>query len=464
MHYNPCSFHDPPSLKPTSHQPGFPPNPLTPALTLDLTTPYAPQTQTPRHPYAFDAIFAGHGDLRLHQQSASKHFFPLVSPSNTPAKDSDPTLLQRFSKSGMHTDEDDEDDDDDEYDEEEDGAASGFGDSGSVKSKEYFPSDKDVKQFMETSTERFFQQKKSSPPVFPPPPSAYLPSYPPPQPHPFAYHHHYNHNGALFSGYIDDISAPPNCYNLFDMEQQHQQQQQLHHHHHHRQQQHQQQLLQHHQRHHHHHHPAIHPSYLRYMRLAPCLRQELHCMWLVPVDPRTAKNFNRFDVDKRSNLSMSSLSTTLSTSLSSTLSASISTSKKLHQVEQQVGLPSRQKDQSIADESDQTTRLRSLPGFKPCMKVFNTMHEIVTHIAVEHVGGPEQNNHACLWEGCSRALKPFKAKYKLVNHIRVHTGEKPFPCPFPTCGKVFARSENLKIHKRTHTGWFHNLFLYLSTN
>ena len=89
---------------------------------------------------------------------------------------------------------------------------------------------------------------------------------------------------------------------------------------------------------------------------------------------------------------------------------------------------------------------------KPCNKIFSSMHEIVTHITVEHVGGPEQSNHACYWQSCSRALKPFKAKYKLVNHIRVHTGEKPFPCPFPTCGKVFARSENLKIHKRTHTG------------
>ncbi|XP_072180378.1 zinc finger protein ZIC 4-like [Diadema setosum] len=89
---------------------------------------------------------------------------------------------------------------------------------------------------------------------------------------------------------------------------------------------------------------------------------------------------------------------------------------------------------------------------KPCNKTFTTMHEIVTHITVEHVGGPEQTNHTCFWQNCSREQKPFKAKYKLVNHIRVHTGEKPFPCPFPGCGKVFARSENLKIHKRTHTG------------
>ncbi|XP_076370291.1 zinc finger protein ZIC 1-like [Tachypleus tridentatus] len=89
---------------------------------------------------------------------------------------------------------------------------------------------------------------------------------------------------------------------------------------------------------------------------------------------------------------------------------------------------------------------------KPCNKTFNSMHDIVSHITVEHVGSAEYSNHTCFWQDCARESRPFKAKYKLINHIRVHTGEKPFPCPFSGCGKVFARGENLKIHKRTHTG------------
>ncbi|VDO59127.1 unnamed protein product [Schistosoma margrebowiei] len=106
----------------------------------------------------------------------------------------------------------------------------------------------------------------------------------------------------------------------------------------------------------------------------------------------------------------------------------------------------------------------TIPGSipKPCSRVFDSVTEIVNHITLEHVGGPEQLDHTCYWKDCIRDGKPFKAKYKLVNHIRVHTGEKPFPCPFSGCMKVFARSENLKIHKRTHTVYKLRLKLILS--
>ncbi len=90
-----------------------------------------------------------------------------------------------------------------------------------------------------------------------------------------------------------------------------------------------------------------------------------------------------------------------------------------------------------------------------CARQFQTVEQIVYHIAEDHLSntGPSTTElHFCRWKECPRNEIPFKAKYKLINHIRVHTGEKPFHCSFAGCGKRFARAENLKIHKRTHTG------------
>ncbi|VDO40996.1 unnamed protein product [Haemonchus placei] len=86
---------------------------------------------------------------------------------------------------------------------------------------------------------------------------------------------------------------------------------------------------------------------------------------------------------------------------------------------------------------------------KDCGMMFATSSQVAAHVSQHHIGFIETSAHVCLWRNCDRVGKPFKAKYKLVNHIRVHTGEKPFRCE--QCNREFARSENLKIHVRTHT-------------
>lgn len=60
-------------------------------------------------------------------------------------------------------------------------------------------------------------------------------------------------------------------------------------------------------------------------------------------------------------------------------------------------------------------------------KLREPVYLLLQHINSEHIHG-ERKEFVCHWGGCSRELRPFKAQYMLVVHMRRHTGEKPHKC------------------------------------
>ncbi|NXY53235.1 ZN787 protein, partial [Callaeas wilsoni] len=51
---------------------------------------------------------------------------------------------------------------------------------------------------------------------------------------------------------------------------------------------------------------------------------------------------------------------------------------------------------------------------------------------------------------CGECGKRFSWSCHLIQHQRVHTGEKPYECG--ECGKSFSWSSDLSQHQRVHTG------------
>lgn len=85
-----------------------------------------------------------------------------------------------------------------------------------------------------------------------------------------------------------------------------------------------------------------------------------------------------------------------------------------------------------------------------CGQWFPHLEMLATHVTHTHAIAGQNGLFFCGWEGCSRGLRGFNARYKMLVHVRTHTNEKPHHCF--QCDKSFSRAENLKIHARSHTG------------
>ncbi|CAL2027961.1 unnamed protein product [Caenorhabditis brenneri] len=81
-----------------------------------------------------------------------------------------------------------------------------------------------------------------------------------------------------------------------------------------------------------------------------------------------------------------------------------------------------------------------------CMRIFQGPAELRKHIFTEHRLDPR--HFVCYWKDCDRALRPFTANIYLVEHLRRHTGERPFRCKY--CSRAFTTANSVKDHERIH--------------
>ncbi|KAK0415411.1 hypothetical protein QR680_011934 [Steinernema hermaphroditum] len=91
-----------------------------------------------------------------------------------------------------------------------------------------------------------------------------------------------------------------------------------------------------------------------------------------------------------------------------------------------------------------------------CGSICTSAEALDLHIRIDHIGNQKEESNDnlfyCSWDGCPRGEYPFKQNYQLSQHIRGHSGFKPFVCSFPGCISSYARLENLKTHIRSkHT-------------
>ncbi|KAI8329329.1 hypothetical protein BC941DRAFT_362856 [Chlamydoabsidia padenii] len=85
-----------------------------------------------------------------------------------------------------------------------------------------------------------------------------------------------------------------------------------------------------------------------------------------------------------------------------------------------------------------------------CRLEFQVLDHLIEHTKTLHIGSGKPLYY-CRWKDCARGEKPFTKRHKMHNHLRTHTGERPYVCTEEGCGKRFSRPDSMATHTKIHT-------------
>ncbi|KAJ2341589.1 hypothetical protein GGH92_005748 [Coemansia sp. RSA 2673] len=90
-------------------------------------------------------------------------------------------------------------------------------------------------------------------------------------------------------------------------------------------------------------------------------------------------------------------------------------------------------------------------AWRDCSAEFASTYLLASHLSLAHISPDPQANHSCQWQSCPQYKVPAPTRYDMILHLRTHTGDRAYLCPFDGCDKVYKRSDFLIRHTNSHS-------------